>query len=152
MNRARFFASCLAATFVVVVTACGSPHLRPRAVSTDVELEGVWQVERATTAGKPLALPGFVLTISGNRYEVGAPQPNDRGSLVLFGDELAGEPRRMDVLGESGPNKGKRYPAIYRMQGRSMDICYDLSEKERPTEFVSRDGSRTLCITYLKKG
>lgn len=148
----RLFPLGFAALLMVFITACGAPHLRPRAISTDVELDGVWQVERATIAGKPLALPGFVLTISGNRYEVGGPQPNDRGSLVLFGDELAGEARRMDVLGESGPNKGKRYPAIYRMQGRGMDICYDLAEKERPTEFVSRDGSRTLCITYLKKG
>ena len=61
----------------------------------------------------------------------------------------------VDVVGEDGPNKGKRYPAIYRFAGnannRELEICYDLSEKERPAEFVSREGTMLLRVTYGKK-
>lgn len=57
----------------------------------------------------------------------------------------------MDVVGEDGPNKGKRYPAIYRFGSRELEICYDLAEKERPSDFVSREGTLLLQVTYYKR-
>lgn len=147
-------ATALLATLAILLTACGSPPYRPPAV-TDSDLNGTWLIRKAELGGKSLPMPGFALIINGTEYRAGAVAnggaPNDRGTLVLFGDEVAGEARRIDVIGLEGPNKGKRYPAIYRFSGRELEICYDLAEKDRPTDFVSREGTRVLRVTYSKK-
>ena len=119
---------------------------------TDENLNGTWLIRKAELSGKNLPMPsGFELQIAGTQYRAGTPPPGDRGKLILFGDELAGEAARMDVVGEDGPNKGKRFPAIYRFKGRELEICYDLSEQDRPTEFVSREGTKVLRVTYGRK-
>ncbi len=140
------------------LTACGAPAphrsgLRDVEPVIDGNLTGTWLIKKAELGGKDFQAPGFELQIAGDQYRAGTPPPADRGKLVLFGDELAGEARRMDVVGESGPNKGKRLPAIFRMSSnnRELEICYDLAGKERPGDFVSREGTQTLRVTYAKK-
>lgn len=145
---ARAFATVLLA---VALGACvAAPRQRAASIVTDSELNGRWKLAKAELGGKDFAAPGFLLEIDGNRYRAGVPPPVDHGTLVLFGDELAGEPRRIDVVGESGPNKGKRIPAIYRLSGRDLEICYDLGEQERPREFASRAGTQLLRATYTR--
>ena len=129
---------------------------RERAV--DTALVGSWTVKNADLSGRPFSLPpAFELKINGAEYGTRDLSSGSRyidvGTLFFFGDELAGEPRRMDVLGKEGPNKGKRIPAIYRVSanGREFEICYDLDAKERPTDFVSRDGTMWLRVSYVRK-
>ena len=141
----------------LLLVSCANHHgLRPPLPQTDHAIDGTWIIKSAEFSGKPFAAPsGFGLKINGNAYGAGVPPYSDRGSLVFFGDELAGEPGRLDVLGEDGPNKGKRYPAIYRLVpgtgGRELEICYDLSGNERPREFVSREQSLQFRVTYGRK-
>ena len=136
----------------LLLAACASPEFREREATIDTALNGTWLIRKAELGGKNLPMPnGFELQISGTQYRAGVPPPADRGKIVLFGDELAGQAARMDVVGEDGPNKGKRFPAIYRISGRELEICYDLSEKERPGEFVSREGTMLLRVSYYKK-
>ena len=134
------------------VTGCTAPEFRERTPVTDNNLNGTWLIRKAELGGKNLPMPPtFELQISGTQYRAGVSALNDRGKIVLFGDEIAGQAARMDVVGEDGPNKGKRYPAIYRFVGRELEICYDLAEKERPVEFVSKEGTMLLRVTYYKK-
>ncbi len=136
----------------VLVAGCGGREFREREAITDNKLNGAWSVKKAELGGKNFTVPPtFELQISNTRYLAGTQPPSDRGRIILFGDELAGEAARMDVVGEDGPNKGKRFPAIYRFNGRELEVCYDLSEKDRPTEFVSRDGTMLLRVTYTRK-
>ena len=145
--RTIFFAAVL-----IILTACAGPEFRTREPVTDAALNGTWLIRAAELGGKNLPIPStFELQINGTQYRAGIPPSNDRGKLIFFGDELAGQAVGMDVVGEEGPNKGKRYPAIYRLNGRDLEICYDLSEKERPTEFASREGTLLLKVTYYKK-
>jgi hypothetical protein len=136
------------------MTILGEPldKMRQEAL-TDSSLYGIWAIRSAELAGKPFAFPpDFELRIAGARYGVG-PAGNyvDRGRVELFGDELAGQPRRLDTVGEVGPNKGKRYSALYRFVGRDLEIIYDLSGANRPVDFVSRAGTQLLRVTYSKK-
>ena len=142
----------LLTTLLLLLTACSTPEFRERETVTDTKLNGTWLIRKAELGGKNFPMPpSFELNIEGNQYRAGVPQLIDRGKLVLFGDELAGQAARMDVVGEDGPNKGKRYPAIYRFNGRDLEICYDLSEKDRPVEFQSREGTMLLRVTYSRK-
>jgi uncharacterized protein (TIGR03067 family) len=143
----------IAAAFVSLhLAGCAAREFREREIVTDTNLNGTWLIRRAELAGKNFPAPAtFELQIADNRYRAGAAPQGDRGRLILFGDELAGEAARMDVVGEDGPNKGKRFPAIYRFNGRELEICYDLSEQDRPREFVSREETMLLRVTYTRK-
>jgi uncharacterized protein (TIGR03067 family) len=144
----------LAGLLFLSLLGCSS-GVHQRLPEVDHSLDGSWLVRSAELGGKPFAaLIGFGLKINGNAYGVGVP-PNyhDRGRLVMFGDELAGEPGRLDVVGEEGPNQGKRFPAIYRLLagGRELEICYDLAGEERPRQFSSREGSKQLRVSYQRQ-
>jgi uncharacterized protein (TIGR03067 family) len=146
-----------ASVFLLLLSGCTTHReFRERDAITDTNLNGTWLIKQAEFGGQNFPMPaGFELQIADNRYRAGAmtsaAPPSDRGRIILFGDELAGQAARADVVGEDGPNKGKRFPAIYRFNGRELEVCYDLAEKERPTEFVSREGTRLLRVTYVRK-
>lgn len=136
----------------LLLAACTGPEFKDREPVVDRGLNGTWLIRKAELAGKNFPIPPtFELQIAGTQYRAGISPPSDRGKIILFGDELAGQAARMDVLGEEGPNKGKRHLAIYRFVGRELEICYDLSEKERPNEFISREGTPLLRVTYYRK-
>jgi len=170
MLRAIRLLTCLVALSAIVgcasrpeqpVSILGEPvRSGPREVVTDAALVGTWVPKSAELAGKPFAFPQeFEMRIGsagpapgGLRYGVGPPgNYYDRGRVELFGDELAGQPRRLDTVGEVGQNKGKRFSALYRMVGRDLEIVYDLSGANRPVDFVSREGTQLLRVTYSKK-
>ncbi|MEQ1517781.1 MAG: TIGR03067 domain-containing protein [Usitatibacteraceae bacterium] len=159
MISKKYFLTNFALAALTLLTACSSPEFREREPVVDRNLNGTWLIKKAELGGKNFPMPPtFELQISGTQYRSGNVATgtlSDRGKIVLFGDEFAGQAARMDVVGEDGPNKGKRFPAIYRFSAgannRELEICYDLSEKERPTEFVSREGTMVLRVTYGKK-
>ncbi len=144
---------------------CGAPGKPPTTVlgepvragvkrpAIDHELTGLWAARSADMSGKPMSMPpGFELRIAGDRYGTGiSGNYSDRGRIEVFGDELAGQPRRMDVVSEVGVNKGKRFSAIYRMVGPDLEIIYDLSGDSRPTDFISREGTQHFRVTYQRK-
>ena len=149
----RLIAVSIASLLSLFLVACSAPQHRQAAV-TDSDLNGTWTIRKAELAGKNFSFPGFELQIQGTQYRAGgAGALNDQGKLVFFGDELQGENKRLDVVGESGPNAGKRYPAIYRLlsNGRELEICYNMLQTDRPNEFVSREGTMLLRITYARK-
>lgn len=147
----------------VLLAGCATvPVPEPARVAIgDANLNGTWIVKQAEFAGRSLPVPpGIELQIKGNQYSVASlanrALPSDRGSIVVFIDGSAGQTGHVDVVGEDGPNQGKRFPAIYRFAGnlneRELEMCYDLSGKMRPTEFVSPDGTLLLRVTYVGKG
>ncbi len=141
---------------LLLITSCAKPEFREREVIVDIQLSGIWLVKKAEFAGRDLPVPpGIEMEVIGGRYKVGSitnvAMPTDRGRIVLFGDELAGQAARMDVVGEDGPNQGKRFPAIYRFNGRELEMCIDFAQKDRPGEFASRKDSLLLRATFAKK-
>ncbi len=136
------------------MTILGEPIDRGhRDVLTDSALRGIWVIKSAEMAGKPFTFPpNFELRMEGARYGVGpAGDYIDRGRIELFGDELEGQARRLDAVGEVGPNKGKRISALYRFIGRELEIVYDLSGANRPIDFVSREGTQIMRVSYARK-
>ncbi len=49
-----------------------------------------------------------------------------------------------------GPNKGKTFLAIYKLDGDKLVICYDLTGKARPKEFKTEPKSMLFLVTYRK--
>jgi uncharacterized protein (TIGR03067 family) len=111
-------------------------------------LEGAWIPLTAELAGQKLALGGTKLVLTGDKYKLLSGETvTDQGTLVLDPDK---KPKAMDIKGEEGPNKGKTFPAIYEIKGDTLTICYDLSGKQRPTEFRTAKETKLFLVTYKR--
>ncbi len=147
-----------AIALLTLMSSCASPPVRepPRDAITDANLGGIWVVSRAEFAGNSLSVPiGMELQISGDQYRIGsvtnAALPTDRGRIIHLASALDANPASIDIVGEDGPNQGKRFPAIYRLNTRELEMCIDLAGQARPTEFVSLEGTLLVRLSYTRK-
>ncbi|HEX4589144.1 MAG TPA: TIGR03067 domain-containing protein [Gemmataceae bacterium] len=112
-------------------------------------LEGKWQMTEGVVGGRPFppaVAKGITLTIADGKYFVMA-ENKDEGTVKYFPDA---SPKALEITGTDGPNKGKTFPAIYKLDGDTLTVCYDLSGKARPTEFKSKPGTALFLATYKK--
>ena len=131
---------------ILILTAalplCAAPAEGPQ--------EGLWRPQSATLGGKPLpaeVLKLMSLRLEGNRYEVMFGAQVDKGTWKLL---PGGKVKAMDVTGIEGPNKGKTIPAIVRVKGGTMSICYGLNGKG-PEEFKADRPDLHLVIYKRQK-
>ena len=113
-------------------------------------LQGTWLPTSAELAGKPFPeqfRKSLKLTIKDDRYIVMAEQ-KDEGTLKL---DAGKTPKTMEIKGTEGPNKGKTIPAIYKIDGDSLTICYNLAGKDYPTEFKSKSGTKLFLVEYKRE-
>ncbi len=114
-------------------------------------VQGTWLPSAAELGGK--MLPDEVrmtikLVIKDDKYTVTVGKQVDQGTVKR---NLAAKPKEMDITGTEGPNKGKTILAIYEQNGDTLRICYDLSGKNRPTEFKTREGTQLFLVTYQRE-
>jgi uncharacterized protein (TIGR03067 family) len=152
----RYFHAISGGLFCILLASCAVAPKSP----TLTDLNGIWRITSAEFAGQDLPVQaGFELQISGAQYRVAsvsnAAMPSDSGKVELIVGRPVNGVMALDVIGEDGPNQGKRFPAIYRFidgsDGRALEMCYDLAEKDRPTAFVSPKGTLLLRVSYAKK-
>lgn len=114
-------------------------------------LQGAWLPVMAELAGK--MFPDEVrqtikLVIKDDKYTVTLGKAVDRGTIKL---QPAAKPKAMDIIGAEGPNKDKTILAIYEAKDDTLRICYDLSGKNRPTEFKTKEGTPLFLVTYKRE-
>jgi len=113
-----------------------------------ISIEGTWTPEKAELGGKPF--PSEVrktmkLVVKGDEYTVSVGEVVDRGTLKL---DPKAKPRTIDITSTEGPNKGTTFLAIYERDGDTLRVCYDLSGKDRPTKFETKEGTQLFLVTY----
>lgn len=114
-------------------------------------LEGTWLPTTAELDGKPLPDGGrqaMKLTIAGDKYTVHVGEKTDKGTVKL---DAAKTPRAMDITGTDGPNQGRTILAIYEVGKDELKVCYDLTGKDRPTEFKAPPDSKRFLVTYKRE-
>jgi uncharacterized protein (TIGR03067 family) len=111
---------------------------------------GKWTVTRATFAGADVTAVvksvelrlapdgGYTFTIDGQ---------TDRGTVKV---DPARSPKHLDVVGKEGRNAGKAIKAIYKLDGDTKTVCYELGDGPRPTAFESKAGSTVLLAEYKR--
>jgi uncharacterized protein (TIGR03067 family) len=113
-------------------------------------LQGTWLPATAELAGKPFpdeARKTIKLVVKDGKYTVTLGKVVDKGTVKL---NPAAKPKAMDITGTDGPNKGKTILAIYERDGDTLRVCYDLSGKNRPTAFKTREGTQLFLVTYKR--
>jgi uncharacterized protein (TIGR03067 family) len=114
-------------------------------------VEGTWLPSTAELAGK--MFPDEVrktikLVVKDDKYTVTIGKDVDQGTVKL---NSTAKPKELDITGTDGPNKGKTILAIYERDGDTLRICYDLSGKNRPTEFKTKEGTQLFLVTYKRE-
>lgn len=114
-------------------------------------LTGTWIPQGAEFAGQPVPLRPARLVIAGDRYVVEGADARDEGRLHLAADA---SPPAVDLVGERGPNAGRTIPAIFRLRGNLLQLCYMVGEGAaplaRPTELQARPGSMQMLVRYRR--
>jgi uncharacterized protein (TIGR03067 family) len=114
-------------------------------------LDGTWLPVTAEIGGTPFpeeVRKIITLKIKANEYRVTVGDVLDRGTIQV---DATKSPKSMDLKGVEGPNKDRTIPAIYELQGDSLQICYDLSGQRRPTEFKSTAGTQQFLVRYQRE-
>jgi uncharacterized protein (TIGR03067 family) len=114
-------------------------------------LQGTWLPANAELGGakSPDEVRKTIkLVVKDDRYTVTVGKGVDRGTVKL---NPSAKPKEMDITGTDGPNKGKTILAIYEVDGDTLRICYDLSGKNRPREFKTREGTQLFLVTYKRE-
>jgi uncharacterized protein (TIGR03067 family) len=89
----------------------------------------------------------FRLTFTGGKGRLTMPEAAGASSGVFHLDETA-TPRKIDVISEED-RKGRF--GIYRFDGDRLVLCIgEDDEKDRPTEFSSRGGSRRMVVVLKR--
>lgn len=116
------------------------------------KLDGTWAPAKAELGGQPFPdeiLKVITLVIKGNDYHLTLGPQEDKGTLKVMADA---KPKAMDIVGVEGPNKGKTFPAIYKLEGDTLTICYELGGgKTRPAEFKTAEGTKAFLVEYKRK-
>jgi len=108
-------------------------------------LNGVWEPIQQEMGGKPIpvmATANQKLTIQDTTYTLVA-ESVDRGK-VIYGNG------KMDIYGKEGPNAGKHYPAIYKLEGEQLTICYDLAGDHYPESYETNNHPYYFLSVFKK--
>lgn len=113
-------------------------------------LQGTWLPASAELGGQPFpeqVTKSMRLTIEGDKYIVMVGPQKDEGTTKL---DASKSPKTLEIRGTEGPNKGKTIPAIYKIEGNTLTVCYNLGGKDYPTEFVSKAGTQFFLVKYQR--
>lgn len=120
---------------VVLVTFVGGAEAKQK----DAEaLQGTWQLTAGEANGQALTdkdLKDGKLVLKGDRYTVTlAGKKTAAGTQKL---DPKKEPKTIDIVDASGPDKGKTSLGIYELKGDEFRIVFASPGKARPTKFAT---------------
>ncbi len=113
-------------------------------------IEDTWVPVSAELSGQPFPeeiLGTMQLSIDRNDYFVNAGGVLDRGVIFIDSEKV---PMTMDIIGTEGPNRGRTFLAIYKIENGQLIICYDLEGRRRPEEFRSKPQSQIFLMRYRR--
>lgn len=137
-----------AAVFALAAAAVVASAQEPAA---DLKaMVGKWAVTKAELGGKDVTAVFKTAELQiqpGGGYVVKVGGQTDEGSVSV---DPAKTPRQMDIAGKVGPNAGKTLKTIYKLDGDSLVVCYELGGGERPTEFKTKAGTTQFLAEYKR--
>jgi uncharacterized protein (TIGR03067 family) len=106
------------------------------------EIDGVAMPEEMRKTAKRVAKDGETAVTVNDRIFMKA----------KFTIDPAKKPKTIDYTFTDGPTKGKKQLGIYELDGDTVKFCFSAPDKDRPTEFTTKEGSsRTLSVWKRSK-
>jgi uncharacterized protein (TIGR03067 family) len=114
-------------------------------------LVGTWTIDKAELGGvnvlerlKPL---DFEIK-QGGKYTAKHGDEIDNGSFTI---DTSKAPKQMNIKPNGGPNKGKSVKSIYKLEGDTITVCYELAGIERPVSFGTKPNTTLYQAVYTRK-
>lgn len=110
---------------------------------------GKWKVEKATLGGNDLTEMVKTLSLEllpGGKWKMVVGEEKADGTVTL---DASKTPKELDVKTENGMQKGMTMKGIYKLDGDTMTVAYNVGGGERPKGFDAK-GETTLLIVYKK--
>ena len=132
---------------VLALAACGGD-------TTETETKSLydsWQVTSVIASGAkiPEAVSSTMsTTLTETTYHAVVAGQSDKGTIVV--DDTASPPR-IDITGTEGPNAGTFTKSIYKLDGDTLIVSYDVTGTDYPTDFESKPGRTDMVVTYERK-
>jgi uncharacterized protein (TIGR03067 family) len=115
------------------------------------KFNGSWKAVSIEYDGKEVpkdAVDKVTLTVKGEDYTF------TRGDEVIKGThklDASKKPKTIDAVRSEGPNKDKPLLGIYELTDDAYKVCFGPPGGERPTEFVSKPGSKERLIVMKRE-
>ena len=114
-------------------------------------LEGAWKLTSVQLNAQPLPMEKLQdarLVVRGPKYSLTLADTRLEMTHELLNDQ---RPRSMDLTIVEGPEKGKTFHAIIKLEGNTLTVCRNIQpDKERPTEFASKPDSGLLLVVWTR--
>jgi RNA polymerase sigma-70 factor (ECF subfamily) len=116
------------------------------------KLQGTWYTVSVESHGMKIPearilAKGVRLVVEGDRWTLKEMQ-GDADKKYMVGLDPAKNPKAIDVVYKTGPNKGKTSLGIYELDGSTLRICVGEPGDPRPTKF---DGGGTYTLEVFKR-
>ena len=141
---------------LVVLFMAAAPPLK-EAKSDSEKLQGTWQLSSVEMNKQPIPLDDLksgktvlvaTLTVKGESYIFTLGE--DRLEMTFKMDQTK-TPKTMNMLIVAGPEKGKTYHAIYKLEDDTFTICRKFDpDEERPTVFGTTPDSGLMLIVWKR--
>jgi uncharacterized protein (TIGR03067 family) len=138
-------------TLLTAVLLLGAAPARESARGDSDSLEGTWSLVSVEINAQPLSMDKLKdsrLVVKGENYAFRL-----GGSRLEMTHKLdpGKSPKTLDLTLTEGPDKGKTYHAIYRLEGDTLTICRNVEpDKVRPTEFATTPGSGLMLVVWKR--
>jgi uncharacterized protein (TIGR03067 family) len=130
---------------VLVVCVLAASPLAADDKKDQEALQGTWSVVKAIRGGKPKDdIKDDKLVFQGNKAIVKT--SGGREETATFTIDSSKTPKNIDIMPDGGGEK--KVLGIYKVEGGNLELCF--SEKERPKEFGSPEGSLTFYIVLKR--
>src|ERR1041385_141393 len=120
MNRPM---KCIKHLLCVYIATAAINGLAANSADDTKAIQGNWKPIKADLAGQPMpdsVIKTISLKLENGKYEVFVGEHPDRGTYTM---DPTAKSKAMTVTGTEGPNKGKTFPAIYSLDGDTLQIC-----------------------------
>src|SRR5262249_26079164 len=133
---------------VVVFGLAFATNLPAEEKSDQDKIQGKWKIDSGTRGGQPIdeSRKGTIVAFDGNKMTMTFMRDGQEQKLEMtFKLDPSAKPRAIDVDINGKPGLG-----IYKLEGDTLTICHGEEGDARPTEFVSKEGSKIAVITLKR--
>jgi uncharacterized protein (TIGR03067 family) len=114
-------------------------------------LAGTWKLTSVEINGQPLSMEKLQearLEVEGAKYSLVLGETRLEMTHVLHADRA---PKQMELAIAEGPDKGKVFPAIYKLEGDKLTVCRNIEAgKERPAEFATKADTGLMLVVWTR--
>ena len=113
-------------------------------------LQGSWKAVALEAGGMPLPkelVPDFTYTIAADGKATGKMAKTEYAATMTVNPKS--DPKTIDNVHESGPQKGKKQFGVYKLEGDKLTVCMTApgaAVADRPKDFTTKDTAYVVFV------